>query len=591
MRSARDELRPDRLPAPTAAEPDARPRQPPFGILLDDDDLEIKRIIQAKQRERAGGLEQLEQPEMVEKREHARRWTMAGPVLLSLLAVAPWAVGVRRVNLRQVSDLGLVSVLPVSVLIGLALATGAFVWTLAQRPPPRSALLLHVITLVLMLYGMTAMVEPVPGPNILWRHAGIADHIATTGTVDPTIDAYFNWPAFFALAAFLSSAAGLDSIIDLAARWVPVFSNLLYLGPLLLLYRRVTTDTRLVWLAVWFFYITNWIHQDYLAPQGLTYFLYLLIIAILLRWFSTDRSAWPAPARFLPWRPPTTSVILDALPVETPSPLARSTRRAGLMAVVIVLFAAAVPSHQLTPFAILAGVSALVIFGRCSARGLPFLMAVMLAAWITFLSAAYLAGHLSILGGHVGQVNSIAAANVTNRLTGSSDHQLIVQIRLALTARTTWQLRCWRSSRSCSWGSSHMAVSSCCACTSSRCRSSHSWPPACSCRSRRAQRRGARSARSGSPGSRCSAASCSPATAMSASTTSPRPSWPPCATCTRSRRLARCCWRPHRTFPGSSRTTRRTNTGSSPTCPIAAMATWSSPCSSSCASIGSRAPI
>jgi hypothetical protein len=434
MRSARDELRPDRLPAPTAAEPDARPRQPPFGILLDDDDLEIKRIIQAKQRERAGGLEQLEQPEMVEKREHARRWTMAGPVLLSLLAVAPWAVGVRRVNLRQVSDLGLVSVLPVSVLIGLALATGAFVWTLAQRPPPRSALLLHVITLVLMLYGMTAMVEPVPGPNILWRHAGIADHIATTGTVDPTIDAYFNWPAFFALAAFLSSAAGLDSIIDLAARWVPVFSNLLYLGPLLLLYRRVTTDTRLVWLAVWFFYITNWIHQDYLAPQGLTYFLYLLIIAILLRWFSTDRSAWPAPARFLPWRPPTTSVILDALPVETPSPLARSTRRAGLMAVVIVLFAAAVPSHQLTPFAILAGVSALVIFGRCSARGLPFLMAVMLAAWITFLSAAYLAGHLSILGGHVGQVNSIAAANVTNRLTGSSDHQLIVQIRLALTA-------------------------------------------------------------------------------------------------------------------------------------------------------------
>jgi hypothetical protein len=101
---------------------------------------------------------------------------------------------------------------------------------------------------------------------------------------------------------------------------------------------------------------------------------------------------------------------------------------------VIVLFAAAVPSHQLTPFAILTGVTALVVFGRCSARGLPWLMVVMLAAWITFLSAGYLAGHLSELSGQVGQVDTIAAANVGNRLRGSTGHQLVVQIRLAVTA-------------------------------------------------------------------------------------------------------------------------------------------------------------
>jgi hypothetical protein len=429
------------LPAPTEVQPDPQPRRSSFGILLGDDDLQVKRILQARRLEQVERLEEpvLDQPEeRLEEGEHSRRFAMAGPLLLALVALGLWAAGVARVNLREINDLGLASVLPVQVLAALVVATAAFAWTLGQRPLRRSMLLLHVVTLVVMLYGMNAMVEPVPGPNILWRHAGIADHIATTGTVDPRIDAYFNWPGFFVLAAFLSSAAGLDSIVQLAAAWVPVFFNLLYLGPLLLLYRRATPDQRLIWLAVWFFYISNWIQQDYLSPQALTYFLYLLIIGILLRWFGTDRSAWPAPARWLPWRPPlpspATAPMFHPLPVHGPSPRQPSARRAGLMAVVIALFAAAVPSHQLTPFAILASVSALVIVRRCSARGLPLLMLVMVAAWITFMSAAYLAGHLSILSGQVGQVNSIAAANVTDRLKGSADHQLVVQLRLALTA-------------------------------------------------------------------------------------------------------------------------------------------------------------
>jgi uncharacterized membrane protein YgcG len=428
MRRSRDQV--GSVPPPVVPpEPRPEPHQPPFGILLSDDDLKLKRIIQARrlQAEWAEEPEEPEQPERVEEGARATPLAWAGPVLLSLAAVVCWAVGLARVDAREVDDLGLAPVLPVSVLVALAAATAAFVWTLAQRPPRRSVLVLHVVTLIVMLYGMTGMVEPVPGPNILWRHAGIADHIARTGGVAPTIDAYFNWPGFFALTAFLASAADLASIIELGARWAPVFFNLLYLGPLLLLYRRSTSDQRLIWVAVWVFYITNWIHQDYLAPQALTYFLYLLIIGILLRWFATERSAWPAPARFAPWRPPPP-------PVEDPRPQTASGRRAALMAVVLVLFAAAVPNHQLTPFAILFATGALVLARRCSARGLPFLMVVMIAAWITFVSAAYLSGHLSILGGHVGQVDSIAAANLTDRLRGSADHQLVVRIRLAVTA-------------------------------------------------------------------------------------------------------------------------------------------------------------
>jgi hypothetical protein len=426
------------LPAPIEDQPSPDPRPPPFGILLGDDDLLAQRLFRARRRQRAERLPQVVQREPVEEAEHARWWSTAGPVLLSSAALALWVLSLARVNLRELNDFGLASVLPVSVFLALVLSTAAFAWTLGQRPLRRPVVLLHVVVLVVMLYGMNPMVEPVPGPNILWRHAGIADHIATTGTVDPRIDAYFNWPGFFVLAAFLTNAAGLNSIVQLAAGWAPVFFNLLYLGPLLLLYRRATSDHRLIWLAMWFFYLTNWIQQDYLAPQAFTYLLYLLILGILLRWFATDRSTWPAPARFLPWRPPlpspATPTLFDVRPTPAPMLLEPSAQRAGLMAVVIVLFAAAVPSHQLTPFAVLIGVSALVIVRRCSARGLPWLMLSMLVAWITFMSAAYLAGHLEVLSGHVGQVNSIAAANVTARLTGSSGHQFVVHVRLALTA-------------------------------------------------------------------------------------------------------------------------------------------------------------
>jgi len=393
--------------------PDQHP--PPFGIWLDD------------------GAPQARQLERVERVERVRVLATAGPALLSLAAVALWAVGAGRVNLRGVNDLGLASVLPLPVLAAPVIATAGFVWTLSQRPLRQSTLLLHVVALVVMLYGMNAMVEPVPGPNIVWRHAGIADYIARTGAIDPTIDAYFNWPGFFTLAAFLSGAAGLGSIASMAA-WAPVFFNLLYLGPLLLLFRRVTSDGRLVWLAVWLFYVTNWIHQDYLAPQALSYFLYLLILGILVGWFGTDRAVVRlAPARWRP-RSPATPRAVQSLSLDALRPQEGPFQRAGLMVIVIVLFAAAVPSHQLTPFAILAGVTALVVFGRCSARGLPWLMAVMLAAWITFLSAGYLAGHLSELSSQVGQVDTIAAANVGNRLRGSAGHQLVVHIRLALTA-------------------------------------------------------------------------------------------------------------------------------------------------------------
>jgi hypothetical protein len=100
---------------------------------------------------------------------------------------------------------------------------------------------------------------------------------------------------------------------------------------------------------------------------------------------------------------------------------------------VVLLYAVIVASHQLTPFAILIGVLALVALGECTARGLPLLMGVMLTLWVTFVARGYLAGHLAHLISGVGDITGATSANLTARISGSHLHLLVIRERLLLS--------------------------------------------------------------------------------------------------------------------------------------------------------------
>ena len=115
-------------------------------------------------------------------------------------------------------------------------------------------LLAHLGTLIVILYGCTIPIQQVDSYNVVWRHAGITDYIMRTGGVAPGIDAYFNWPGVFFLAALLTKTAGLSSTLDVS-KFAPIAFNLLYLPPLVLIARAGTRDRRLVWLAIWLFYL------------------------------------------------------------------------------------------------------------------------------------------------------------------------------------------------------------------------------------------------------------------------------------------------------------------------------------------------
>jgi hypothetical protein len=337
-------------------------------------------------------------------------------VLPAVAALFLWWTGAHDINLEKTTDVGLASALPWQIYVALLLLTVGFIRALTRRHLSVPVLASYAVVLGVVLYGTTAIAEPVTGTKIVWRHAGIVDEITTSGAVDSKIDAYFNWPGFFAVFAFLAEAAGLKDVVGLA-RWAPLAFNLGFLVALHALFSRLTADRRHVWLASWIFLIGNWVAQDYFAPQALGYLVYLVVLCLLFRYFEPGTSSPPRIAM-------------------------------AAMGVVIVLFGATVASHQLTPWALLSATSVLVLFGGFRARRLPLLMGVMIVAWGMFMASGFLNGHLQQLLGGVGDLSGAASANVGNRIGGSSGHRLVVGARGALSG-AIWLLAFagWRRRR------------------------------------------------------------------------------------------------------------------------------------------------
>ena len=101
--------------------------------------------------------------------------------------------------------------------------------------------------------------------------------------------------------------------------------------------------------------------------------------------------------------------------------------------ILVGLYAATVPAHQLTPFVMLGVLTALVLTGRCELRGLPLLFGVLAAAWLGFMAEPYWSGHFDDLFGGVGGVGSNVQTSVSGRIQGGdTTHRLVLYTRVLL---------------------------------------------------------------------------------------------------------------------------------------------------------------
>jgi O-antigen/teichoic acid export membrane protein len=337
-------------------------------------------------------------------------------------AVGLWIASLHGVALERMNGLGLASVLHVTFYAAVALLTVMFVATLFRGRVIEPLLLALVVVLIVMLFALTPVLESVPRFAVTWRHVGITQAIADSGRVNPRIDAYFNWPGFFILSGVVAKLAGFRTALPLAA-WSPVYLNLAYLLPLLMIMRSLTSNARLVWLSVWVFYLGNWIGQDYFSPQGFSFFLYLLIVAILLRWFAAS---------------PPRDVGFDA---ERSDRLPR-----GLLLCVLFLYASVVPTHQLTPVAIVFATAAVALVAARRLLWLPSLMGALMVVWWATGARTFLNGHLGRMLGEAGKLDAAFTTNVASRVGGDADHRLVADLTLVAGA-TIWALAClgaWR---------------------------------------------------------------------------------------------------------------------------------------------------
>ena len=54
----------------------------------------------------------------------------------------------------------------------LALVTASFALALQRPLPATPVVLVHLVVLVVMLHGTTALIDSEPAFNVVWRHAG-----------------------------------------------------------------------------------------------------------------------------------------------------------------------------------------------------------------------------------------------------------------------------------------------------------------------------------------------------------------------------------------------------------------------------------
>ncbi|WP_256787864.1 hypothetical protein [Frankia sp. AvcI1] len=289
-----------------------------------------------------------------------------------VLAAVLFAVSVGRVDPGRMGQYGMLTVLPATWYLALALLLAGAVAVLTRPVVNRAAAAGYLFGIVFVLFGTAPLVYSVPHYSWVYNYVGVTRYILAHHSLDGNVDIYQRWPGFFAVAAFLS---GLTRTTDplVFAQWAEVFFVSVSALLVSCLGRSYLRSVSLGWVAALVFVAGNWVGQSYFAPQGLALTLALAIYCLLVEFC----------------RPPGrgATAVADA-----------TTLRRWAIVVAVLLQAAVVVSHQLTPYLIVVSVVVLVASGLVR----PWLLVVLMAA----LAVAFLIPNLHYITSHFGVASS-----------------------------------------------------------------------------------------------------------------------------------------------------------------------------------------
>jgi len=332
--------------------------------------------------------------------------------LVLLAIVVLWIWSVNRVDESALGDYGLIAILPISAFVALVAALVGFV-VATQRKRPGPLLAAHTIALAVMLHGIPTFAYDHLRASWAWKHIGMVDFIQRFGDVNPgdgALAVYHNWPGFFGINAWITNTSGLSSALSYAA-WAPIVFNLLYIGALYIMFRAFTANQSLIWTAILIFILGSWIGQDYFAPQALAFFMYLLLMAILLRWYSRATS--------------------DDAHLENDDFAPGSVTSRLIAAVMIMAMVMIASSHQLTPIVTIAAIAALVTTRQLRVKWPLWAMIGITIAWFLGPARGFVLDNArNVLHEFGGVSNNLDSTVVDYGLTTSAQRNISLVSRL-----------------------------------------------------------------------------------------------------------------------------------------------------------------
>lgn len=333
-------------------------------------------------------------------RARIARWARAlpRPVLVHLavmsLALLSWSVALAGTSLAELGGAGLLDALPALYFVAVALVLVGFATAAASERARPWVLGAYVLTLIVVLHGTTAVLYAEPRYSWVYKHLGVINLIASSGHADRDIDIYNNWPAFFAANAWLSRTTGVAPIAY--AGFAQLFFNAVDVLAIRFALRGLTGSERTVWTAALLFELSNWLGQDYLAPQAFAFVLSLIVLGLCLR-------CAPSPVR-------TRSRLTRSLvatcqrlasrglpprtePDEMPgAPL----RPRGALVVGAVCFLAVVISHQLSPVLLIVEVTLMAVVTQRVPIWVTGTMSVVEIWWV-WLAWPFVSRHFALI--------------------------------------------------------------------------------------------------------------------------------------------------------------------------------------------------
>ena len=316
----------------------------------------------------------------------------AAHVAVVALALIAWGTSLAGADLSEIDGFGLVGALPPGYFIAIALLIIGFVAAMSRPSAAPPLLGLYIVALIVVIHATVPLLYGEPRYVWTFKHLGVIDYIGQSGAADRDVDIYNNWPAFFALNAWLSRAAGVSA--SAYAEWAQLFFNLANVLALRFALRGLTRDERLIWTATWLFVLANFVGQDYLAPQAFGFTVSLVTVGACLR---LAPPAGPPRSRLgRRWHSALRRVRVrfgrgeatDPVPA-TPLPRPAALLAIGLGGVAVIL------SHQLSPLMLIVSVAALALIARRIPLWIPLALAAVEAWWLA-LAWPFLSRHFAL---------------------------------------------------------------------------------------------------------------------------------------------------------------------------------------------------